>query len=143
MSQLENIAEEISAMDEDQRGGMDFDFQPIPGDQEVMQVIIEGREELPIFLAEADSQLLCICYLFSEDEVQADKRSEMTDLMLDMNMPMPLSSFGKTEISDGKHMYVVFGALSLKSTAADVVLEVSTLSANAIDAIEALSEYLA
>lgn len=142
MSQLQKIAEEILAMDEEQRGGMDFDFQPLPGDQEVMQVIVDGREELPVFLTMADSQLLSICHLFGEDEVHAAKRSEMTDLMLDMNMPMPLSSFGRTDLGEGKHMYVVFGAMSLNSSAADVALEISTLSANAIDAIDALTEYL-
>ena len=142
MSQLQKFAEEISAMDEVQRGGLDFDFQPLPGDQEVMQVIVDEREELPVFLTESDSQLLCICYLFAEEEVNTDKRSEMADLMLDMNMPMPLSSFGKTDVGDGKSMYVVFGAMSLNSSAADMALEISTLSANAIDSIEALSDYL-
>ncbi len=142
MSQLQKIAEEISAMDDEQRGGVDFDFQPLPGEQEVMQVIVDDREELPVFLTQSDTQLLCICYLFDEDEVKADSRCEMTDLMMAMNMPMPLSSFGKTDVGDDKHMYVVFGAMSLQSTAADVALEISTLSANAIDAIEALSDYL-
>jgi uncharacterized protein YjfI (DUF2170 family) len=142
MSQLQKIAEEISAMDVELRGGLDFEFQPLPGEQEVLQVLVEDREELPIFLTMADNQLLCICHLFAEHEIKSDKRCDMTDLMLDMNMPMPLSSFGRTEVGDGKHMYVVFGALSLNSSAEDIALEISTLSANAIDAIEVLSEYL-
>jgi uncharacterized protein YjfI (DUF2170 family) len=142
MSQLQKIAEDISALDEDKNGGADFDFQPVPGEQEVMQVVVDEREELPVFLTMADTQLLSICHLFREDEVHADKRGEMTDLMLDMNMPMPLSSFGRTDIGDGKFMYVVFGAMSVNSSAQDVALEISTLSANAIDAIDALSDYL-
>ena len=61
----------------------------------------------------------------------------MMEIMLDMNVPMPLSSFAKIE-----NKYVVFGAMSLNSSIEDVALEIATLSENAIDAISTMNDYL-
>jgi len=116
---------------------LDFDYQLIKGEVDVAEVAIKDREELPIFLTIADDQILCICYLWEEDEVKQSTRAEMMQAMLEINIPMPLSSFAK--IGD---KYVVFGAMSLNSSAVDVALELSLLSENALDAIATMSQYL-
>ena len=137
MNALQSLMEQVIALDEDQRYGLDFDYQLIKGEVDVAEVVIKDREELPIFLTIADDQMLCICYLWGEEEVRQSTRAEMMQTMLDINIPMPLSSFAK--IGD---KYVVFGALSLNSNAVDVALELSLLSENALDAIATMSRYL-
>lgn len=137
MSALQNLIEQVINLDEEQRFGLDFDYQLIKGEVDVAEVVIQDREELPIFLTIADDQMLCICYLWGEDEIKQSTRVEMMQAMLEINIPMPLSSFAKID-----NKYVVFGALSLNSTAVDVALELSMLSENALDAIATMSQYL-
>lgn len=117
--------------------GYKFDCHIIPGEVQVLQVIIEGFEEIPIYISTTNTQVLCIAYLWSEDEVDPDKRVEMLEVMLDMNMPMPLSSFSRIQ-----ERYVVFGALSVNSTLGDVVHEVVTLSENSVEVLSIMSEFL-
>lgn len=118
-------------------GGAVIQLQPIPGEVPVIQVSIEGREELPIFVTCSDSQILCMCYLWSETEVQAARRTELLETMLDLNPSVPLSSFGR--VGD---RYVLFGALARNAGVEDVAQDVVALSDNALDALEALSEFL-
>ena len=140
MSKLQDIATTVAALDESLRLGLDYDFQPLPteaGGEEVMQVNIQDREELPVFMTMPEDQLLCICYLWDEAQVKTEAREKMLEAMIDLNIPMPLSSFGR--IGD---RYAIFGAMSVESSAEDVALELATLSDNAIEAIESLSEFL-
>ena len=137
MSRLTTLMEGLGGLDEETRRGAEFDIQPLPGGDEVFQVIVNGREELPVFVTATDSQILCICYLWGEDEVRPEGKLEMLEAMLDMNIPMPLSSFGRID-----DKYAIFGAMALSSDVADLALELVMLSDNAIDAIEALSDHL-
>lgn len=116
---------------------VNFDVQPIPGDIEVLQVLVEGRAELPIYISVAEEEILCIVHLFKDEEVKKDKSEELHIDMLSMNVPMPLSSFAK--IGD---QYVVFGALSVSSDIETIIQEIETLSDNSLEAIEALGDYL-
>jgi len=117
--------------------GFLFDVQPIPGEVEVLQISVENREELPIFISVAGDEILCMSYLFKEEEIKADTKGEMHHAMLAMNIPMPLSSFGKID-----EQYVVFGALATSSSLEDIVHEIVTLSDNTLEAIEAMRDYL-
>ncbi|MBL4682476.1 MAG: DUF2170 family protein [Pseudomonadales bacterium] len=117
--------------------GYQFDCQPIPGETEVLQITLGEFEELPCFVSVTDTQILCITYLFTNDEVISDKRSEMMEEMLELNIPIPLSSFAK--LGD---RYVIFGALSITSNIEDICHEIITLTENALEAIDALEEYL-
>ena len=117
--------------------GYEFDCQPIPGETEVLQITLWEYEELPAFVSVTDTQILCITYLFTEDEVKPKDRGKMLEEMLELNIPMPLSSFSK--IGD---RYVVFGALSVSSSIEDICHEIITLTENAVEAIDALEEYL-
>lgn len=117
--------------------GYKFECQLIPGDVEVLQVVIEGFEEIPVYISATDSQILCIAYLWSEDEVNPDTKAEMMEVMLDMNIPMPLSSFSRVQ---GR--YVVFGSLSMNSRFEDVVHEVVTLGENSVEVLSVMTEFL-
>lgn len=118
-------------------GGLAVNLQPIPGEVPVIQVSIEGREELPIFVTCSDSQVLCMCYLWSDAEVRPELRTDMLETLLDLNPSVPLSSFGR--IGD---RYVLFGALGRDARVEDIAKDVAVLSDNALDALDALSEFL-
>ncbi len=118
--------------------GYQIECQPIPGEVDVLQVTVDSREEVPIFVSIAEDQILCIAWLFEEDEVDQSRKAEMNESMLAMNMPMPLSSFAKID-----QRYVVFGALSVKSSMEDICHELVILSNNTIDALEVMTEFLA
>jgi uncharacterized protein YjfI (DUF2170 family) len=117
--------------------GLAVQLQPIPGHTPVVQVSIEGREELPIFITSSDMQVICICYLWTEEEVKAERRTELLESLLDLNPSVPLSSFGRV---DGR--YVLTGALGRNASVEDIAREVAVLSDNALDALDALSEFL-
>lgn len=118
-------------------GGLPVQLQPIPGRTPVIQVSIEGRDELPIFVTSSDMQIICICYLWTEEEVKAERRTELLESLLDLNPSVPLSSFGRV---DGR--YVLTGALGRDASVQDIAHEVAVLSDNALDALDALSEFL-
>jgi|TARA_B110000238_G_scaffold148126_1_gene159727 hypothetical protein len=121
----------------DSETGMTFDCQPISGEVDVLQITIFGREELPIFVSVTDDQVLCITYLWGEEEVKTECVNDMHVSMLEMNIPMPLSSFSK--IGD---KYVVFGALSINSNFDDIEHELTVLNNNALEVIDDMSDYL-
>jgi uncharacterized protein len=134
---LEKLESVLQMSDAGTMNGMDYEFNPIPGEVEVVQVTFKDREEFPLYLTQSNSQMICICYLWKDAEVIAEKRTQMLESMLDMNIPMPLSSFGRIG-----EWYAIFGALDQDSSASSVIKELTVLSDNAIDAIEAMSEYL-
>ncbi|GER11558.1 YjfI family protein [Variovorax boronicumulans] len=118
-------------------GGLPVQLQPIPGSTPVVQVSIEGRDELPIFVTSSDMQIICICYLWTEEEVKPARRTELLESLLDLNPSVPLSSFGRV---GGR--YVLTGALGRNASVEDIAREVAVLSDNALDALDALSEFL-
>lgn len=121
--------------------GKDVDFpfgvNPIPGEIEILQIVIEDREELPIFISVSDEQILCISYLFKEKEIKEDLLAEINNEMLLANVSIPLSSFAK--IND---QYVIYGAMSVNSDIEDIIHEIEILSDNSLDAIETMKNYL-
>jgi len=135
---IHKIADHLNMLADNSDTGMVFDCQPISGEVDVLQVTVLGREELPIFMSVADDQILCITYLWGEEEVKPGAQADMHTSMLEMNIPMPLSSFSK--IGD---KYVIFGALSINSTFEDIEHEIAVLSNNAIEVIDDMGEFLA
>ncbi|MDQ6963004.1 MAG: DUF2170 family protein [Mariprofundaceae bacterium] len=103
----------------------------------LLQVTVEDRDEFPAYISIDEDQILCTTYLWAESEVQPDKKSELLEAMLTMNVPMPLSSFGKVG-----HQYLIFGAMSIHSSIDDIIHEVSVLSDNTLNAVEAMQDYL-
>lgn len=118
-------------------GDLAVHLQPIPGAVPVIQVSIEGREELPIFVTCSESQILCMCYLWDDEEVLPERRTELLETLLDLNPSVPLSSFGRVG-----NRYVLFGALARDARTEDIAQDIAALSDNALDALDALSEFL-
>ena len=134
---IHKIAIHLNELADKTETGFNFDCTPIDGDIDVLHVDIIGREEIPVFLSISDNQILCIAYLWGEDEVKTGQKANMLEAMLEMNIPMPLSSFAKIE-----DKYVVFGALSINSTLEDIELEIVTLSDNSLEVISEMDIYL-
>ncbi|MDR3351699.1 MAG: YjfI family protein [Zoogloeaceae bacterium] len=136
---MQSLQQQLEGLDEltSARLGAPVSLQPIPGGIPVVQVVVGGREELPIFVTASDAQILCICYLWRDEEIIPEKRLSLLELMMDLNPSIPLSSFGRVE---GHH--VLFGALARDARVEDIVSDVVALSDNALDALEALAEYL-
>ncbi len=103
----------------------------------LLKVEVQDRQEFPIYIHLDDEQLLCTTYLWTEDAVNADKRTEMLETMLDMNLPMPLSSFGRVG-----NQFLIFGAMSSQSDNSQIRHEISVLSHNTLEAVETLHEFL-
>jgi hypothetical protein len=134
---IHTIADHLNSLADNSDTGMRFDCQPIPGEGDVLQISILGREEIPVFISVTEDQILCISYLWGAEEVKPASLNAMHESMLEMNIPMPLSSFSK--IGD---KYVVFGALSINSSFDDIEHELTVLSNNAVEVIDDMSDYL-
>jgi len=116
--------------------GFTFAARAADGD-EAIEVVVEDRDEFPIVVSADDEQILCMTYLWDEAQVKAESRTDLLAALLEMNVPLPLSSFGK--IGD---RYVVFGALAAGSTIGDVVTELEVLSDNTLEAVEVVGPFL-
>ncbi|QEP44320.1 DUF2170 family protein [Ectothiorhodospiraceae bacterium BW-2] len=103
----------------------------------LLEVMIETREEFPILMSGDEEQIICLINLFSEQEVNLARKSEMVALMLSMNLPMPLSAFGKTG-----HYYQLFGSMSVNTVVENLISELGVLSDNALEAMEVFREFL-
>ena len=105
--------------------------------EDTIEIVVEDRDEFPIVVSADDEQILCLTYLWDEAQVKVESRTDLLAALLEMNVPLPLSSFGK--IGD---RYVVFGALAAGSTIGDVVTELEVLSDNTLEAIEIVGPFL-
>jgi len=134
---IHTIADHLNSLADNSDTGMSFDCQPISGEVDVLQITILGREEIPVFVSVTDDQILCISYLWGKDEVKSDCLATMHESMLEMSIPMPLSSFSKID-----DKYVIFGALSISSSFDDIEHELAVLSNNALEVIDDMGDYL-
>ncbi len=113
------------------------DVVPVAGEVPVIEIAFPGSERLPIYVTDAGSQLLCISYLWRDDEVKPRLRAKLLETLLDLNPSVPLSSFGRI----GEH-FVLVGALSPAASPADMALELATLGDNGRDALVTLAGFL-
>jgi uncharacterized protein len=113
------------------------DVVPVAGEVPVIEIAFPGSERLPIYVTDAGSQLLCISYLWRDDEVKPRLRAQLLETLLDLNPSVPLSSFGRI----GQH-FVLVGALNPAASAQDMALELATLGDNGRDALATLAEFL-
>ncbi|MEI6858915.1 MAG: DUF2170 family protein [Shewanella sp.] len=134
---IHNIANHLNDLGDTNHTGLQFDCYPIDGEVDVLQVNIIGREEIPVFVSVTENQVLCISYLWGEDEVKQESRMAMFETMLELNISMPLSSFAK--VND---KYVIFGALSVRSDMLEIAQELSVLSDNCLEVIDEMSDFL-
>lgn len=117
--------------------GTSLSIELFEGDNAVVCIKVEDREEFPIYMTVDEGQILCITYLFGDDQVDQNKRAEMAEVMLMMNISIPLSAFSKIG-----NQYIMFGALSPRSGTDELLHEIELLSDNVLEAVDAVSDYL-
>jgi len=136
--QLKDLAIQLSGYIQD---GFKLDVLPIQengnGEISVLQIIVEGFDELPIFVTATDEQILCVTNLFTQDEIKPELTQELHHTMLRLSINIPLSSLGLID-----DQYVLFGAMSTKTLLENVAHELVTQSENAFESLEALEEFL-
>jgi len=117
--------------------GLKLSTELVPGEVDVLVVTVADREEFPIYITVDESQTLCISHLWTESEVNPGKRMELLDTMLTMNVPMPLSAFSKVG-----NQYIIFGALSNRSSLDEMIEELGVLSDNTLTSVEEFAGFL-
>ena len=105
--------------------------------EDALEVVVEDRVEFPILVWFDGEQLLAVTYLWDETQVRPDSRTEMLAALLELNVSLQLSSFGKI-----RDRYVLFGALAANSTLDHITTELEVLSDNTLEAIEIIAPYL-
>ncbi len=134
MSLLQDLSQQLS---ECEYKGYSFSCLPMHGEQEVIRVEVSDLEELPIYVTVTETQILCISYLFTKQEIFSEKESELNHFLLELNVPMPLSSFAMID-----DYYVIFGALACGSKFKSITQELLSLAQNATDTLQALEEFI-
>ena len=134
MSLIQNLSKQLSSCE---FKGYQFNCLPMQGEQAVLRVEVIGLEEIPIFVTATETQLLCISQLFTKQEIYSDKEAELNQYLLELNVPMPLSSFALID----EH-YSIFGSLACESKFENIALELITLAKNSVDTLQALEEYI-
>jgi uncharacterized protein YjfI (DUF2170 family) len=134
---LSKLQELAASLADAEFQGSNFNCLIVPGEQEVLQISVSGREEIPIYVTVTETQILCIAYLFKEAEVKPESLGELNERCLQMNVPMPLSAYAKID-----DYYALFGALSVTSLFENTMLEIITLSDNSIAALEVVEDLL-
>jgi len=106
-------------------------------DIQMLTLIRDDITEFAIIATADDKQLLFNVALFDTGQILDNKQHELNQMMLELNIAMPLSSFALT----GKH-YSIFGALSMDSNAEQIQEEILVLSDNILDALEVCQPFL-
>lgn len=109
---------------------------PVAGEVPVVEIVFPGSERLPVYVTDTGSQLLCVSYLWCEDEVKPQRRAQLLETLLDLNPSVPRSSFGRI----GAH-FVLVGNLDHTATAQQLARELATLSDNGRDALALLADF--
>ncbi|WP_444997047.1 YjfI family protein [Aliikangiella sp. IMCC44359] len=135
---LKELAIQLNGFVQD---GFTLDVLPIQkndkGDLGVLQVTVEGFDELPIFVTATDEQILCVTNLFTNQEVSPELVNELNAMLLKLTVNVPLSSFGMID-----DQYVLFGAMSVNTLVDNIAHELVTQAENSLEALEALEEFL-
>ncbi len=135
---LKDLAIQLNSIVKD---GFAFDVLPIQengnGDITVLQVVVEGFDELPIFVTATEEQILCVTNLFKLDEVKSEMVNELNTMLLKLTVNVPLSSFGLID-----DQYVLFGAMGVGTLVENIAHEIVTQAENSLEALEALEDFL-
>ena len=103
----------------------------------MLRVEVSALDEIPIFITVTETQILCISYLFTRQEIYPEKEADLNQYLLELNLPMPLSAFALID-----DHYVIFGALACDSKLEHIAQELITLAGNAQDTLQALEEFI-
>ena len=106
-------------------------------DISMLTIIREDMEEFAILVTASDTQLLFNVALFDSAQIIEGQTAALNEMMLELNIAMPLSSFA---LVGG--IYSIFGAMSVNSEVKQIQEEVTVLSENIMDALEVCQEFL-
>jgi uncharacterized protein YjfI (DUF2170 family) len=113
-------------------------YQPVAkGD--TLALTMSEYGDLPVILAVGDKQIIAEVVLCPVSQVKDEAATD--DAFMRFQKKIPLSSIGKTSISNVDH-YVIFGALAATSLFENIVVEVVTLAANALELAELIETEL-
>ncbi len=132
---LEQLVKDLS--ENQLSDGTNLSIEMFDGENTVACIKVEDRDEFPIYMTADEGQILCITYLFAEGEVDPEKRAELAEAMLLMNVMIPLSAFSKIG-----NQYIMFGALSPRASIDELLHEIELLSDNVLEAIATMTDYL-
>jgi len=102
-------------------------------EQEVLRVELNDYKELYVYLTLSGEELICSACILSQEEIVEGKIAELHELLLELNMDMPLSAFSKN-----KDRYVIYGSLISDSKIEHIIEEIEILCFNAVEVIEFL-----
>lgn len=94
--------------------------------------------DLPLAVLFTSQQIVIATYICPVNTIR--DTAEFNLFLLRNQKVLPLSSVGITQVKQEEY-YVGFGALSLNSSLADVMLEITTLVENALDIAEITQVY--
>jgi len=134
LSLLQDLSKQLA---KNEYKGYQFSCLPIHGQQEVLRVEVSGLEEIPIFMTVTENQILCISYLFTKKEIYSKKEADLNKYLLELNVPMPLSSFALVDDN-----YTIFGSLACGSKFESITQELILLAKNSTDTLQALEEFI-
>ncbi len=107
---------------------------------ELTQTVTVENSDSPdavVIVVATDTQILTITPLFEESSVREDLRPELNRGLLTISLPMALSSVG---IQDNR--YVLFGAMAIETTLANLLHEIEVQIDNYNDVLEAVADYI-
>ena len=123
----------LFASDPDDLGDVDVGV-----DGDVLFVTIKERGDLVVSLMPSGDQVLASVLLTEEAAVpQSDRFNKAA---LELHKAIPLSTFGLTKV-DARAWYELFGSLSTRCSADDLVEEVVVLATNAAEAAKWIEEW--
>ena len=128
---------ELFASDPEAFGDVDVS---VAEGSDVLQVTLKERGDLNVLIAASGDQILMSVALAPAADVP--NREAFDRLVLRTHKLVPLSTFGLTTINSAE-WYELFGSLSSQSRDDVVVEEAAVLAANALDAAEMISEWIA
>ena len=117
--------------------GLAIQAEVVDADEGLVKVELEDRAEFPIMIELSDDQITAVANLWDQGDVKEGMEAEMMNMMLSMNIALPLSAFAKTGST-----YQLFGAMSVNTVMTNVVEEIAVLSDNTLAVFDALGEYL-
>ena len=123
----------LFASDPDELGDVDVDV-----GNDVLFITIKEKGGLVISMTPSGDQVLASVLLIEENEVP--RSADFNKEALTLHKAIPLSTFGLTKVGDAT-WYELFGSLSVRCGADDLVEEVAVLATNAADAAEWITEW--
>ncbi len=112
----------------------------IEGAEPTLYIVMHEYGDLPIYMNVSGEQIIAESILWSAGDVNDAKA--FNDAVLRTHKYFPLSTISLERGPDGSDYYMMFGALSSRSLLSNIVLELSALAGNVIQAASAYEEFL-